>query len=347
MEPLVTVLISSYNQGAYITECLNSVLNQSYKNLQVIVVDDGSQDDTLDILQSFEDERLTALTTEKNTAFRLYEIAEKEIQGKYVAELALDDRWTLDKIKKQVDFLESHGSIGAVFSWCEVLTPDLNEKERLEKIFNVQNREMHEWFRELIVGGNKFNNPSVMFRTEVFQKYGGYRFRYRQLQDLELWLRMLPNETIYVMPEKLTYYMWHPQDKVGNISAATVDNMVRLDTEMSYILFDVFRNTDGDFFNRSFSRELEGDMSLENEDIVCKKFLILACFNSSVFQDAAILFYHEYIREDGVLDVLEHKYGFSRADFWKYEGEKGSVHDMMTYRDLAVKWRETYYNNQK
>ena len=88
-------------------------------------------------------------------------------------------------------------------------------------------------------------------------------------------------------------------------------------------------------------------MSLENEDIVCKKFLILACFNSSVFQDAAILFYHEYIREDGVLDVLEHKYGFSRADFWKYEGEKGSVHDMMTYRDLAVKWRETYYNNQK
>ena len=141
MEPLVTVLISSYNQGAYITECLNSVLNQSYKNLQVIVVDDGSQDDTLDILQSFEDERLTALTTEKNTAFRLYEIAEKEIQGKYVAELALDDRWTLDKIKKQVDFLESHGSIGAVFSWCEVLTPDLNEKERLEKIFNVQNRD--------------------------------------------------------------------------------------------------------------------------------------------------------------------------------------------------------------
>ena len=215
MEPLVTVLISSYNQGAYISECLNSVLNQSYKNLQVIVVDDGSQDDTLEILQSCEDERVTALTTEKNTAFRLYEIAEKEIQGKYVAELASDDRWTLDKIKKQVDFLESHGSIGAVFSWCEVLTPDLNEKERLEKIFNVQNREMHEWFRELIVEGNKFNNPSVMFRTEVFQKYGGYRFQYRQLQDLELWLRMLPNETIYVMPEKLTYYMCILRIKLG------------------------------------------------------------------------------------------------------------------------------------
>lgn len=192
MEPLVTVLISSYNQGAYITECLNSVLNQSYKNLQVIVVDDGSQDDTLDILQSFEDERLTALTTEKNTAFRLYEIAEKEIQGKYVAELALDDRWTLDKIKKQVDFLESHGSIGAVFSWCEVLTPDLNEKERLEKIFNVQNREMHEWFRELIVEGNKFNNRPSCSGQKCFRNMVAIDFDTRQLQDLELWLRMLP-----------------------------------------------------------------------------------------------------------------------------------------------------------
>lgn len=347
MEPLVTVLISSYNHAKYIAAGLESVLNQSYKNLQIIVVDDGSQDDTLDLLQSYEDERLTVLTAERNTAFRLYDTAKSKIQGKYVAELASDDRWTLDKIQKQVDFLENHGEIGLVFSWCEVLTPDLKEKERLESVFNVQNKEMHEWFWELIVEGNKFNNPSVMFRTEVFQKYDGYRFQYRQLQDLELWLRMLPNENVYIMPEKLTYYTWHPKDNVGNMSADTMENMVRLDMEMSYILFDVFRNIDGAFFNRAFARELEGDMSLEKADIICKKFLILACFNSSVFQDAAILFYHECIREDGVLDTLEHKYGFSRADFWKYEGEKGSVHDMRAYRDLAVKWRESYYNCQR
>ena len=167
MEPLVTVLISSYNHAKYIAAGLESVLNQSYKNLQIIVVDDGSQDDTLDLLQSYEDERLTVLTAERNTAFRLYDTAKSKIQGKYVAELASDDRWTLDKIQKQVDFLENHGEIGLVFSWCEVLTPDLKEKERLESVFNVQNKEMHEWFWELIVEGNKFNNPSVMFLSLI------------------------------------------------------------------------------------------------------------------------------------------------------------------------------------
>lgn len=347
MEPLVTVLMSSYNHGKFIADGLESVLNQSYKNLQIIVVDDGSQDDTQDILRSYKDERLTVLMTDKNTAFRLYETVKSKIQGEYVAELASDDSWDLDKIQKQVDFMETHKEIGAVFSWCEVLTQDLKEKERLEKVFNVQNKEMYEWFWELIVVGNEFNNPSVMFRTEVFRKYDGYRFQYRQLQDLELWLRMLPHEQIYIMPEKLTYYTWHPEDNTGNISADTVENMVRLDTEMSYILFDIFRNTEGAFFNRAFARELEGDTSVEEADVICKKFLILACFNSSVFQDAAILYYHEFIRKEGVLDILEQKYGFSRADFWKYEGEKGSVHDMRVYRELAVKWRETYYNNQK
>ena len=81
MEPLVTVLISSYNHAKYIAAGLESVLNQSYKNLQIIVVDDGSQDDTLDLLQSYEDERLTVLTAERNTAFRLYDTAKSKIQG--------------------------------------------------------------------------------------------------------------------------------------------------------------------------------------------------------------------------------------------------------------------------
>ena len=61
---------------------------------------------------------------------------------------------------------------------------------------------------------------------------------------------MLPNENVYIMPEKLTYYTWHPKDNVGNMSADTMENMVRLDMEMSYILFDVFRNIDGAFFLR-------------------------------------------------------------------------------------------------
>ena len=65
----------------------------------------------------------------------MYDTAKSKIQGKYIAELASDDRWTLDKVQKQVDFLENHGEIGLVFSWCEVLTPDLKEKDRLESVF--------------------------------------------------------------------------------------------------------------------------------------------------------------------------------------------------------------------
>ena len=76
----ISIIVPIYNVEKYVRQCIESIINQTYKNLQIIVVDDGSQDDTLDLLQSYEDERLTVLTAERNTAFRLYDTAKSKIQ---------------------------------------------------------------------------------------------------------------------------------------------------------------------------------------------------------------------------------------------------------------------------
>lgn len=110
-QPLVSVVIPMHNSGAHIAETVQSVLDQTYRHLQIIAVDDASSDDTLDILGAIDDPRLEIVRLDTNGgAGNARNVGIDAASGRYLALLDSDDRWHPEKIESQLDFMRSSGA---------------------------------------------------------------------------------------------------------------------------------------------------------------------------------------------------------------------------------------------
>ncbi len=117
VEGLVSVIMPSWNTGKFISESINSVLNQTYKSLELIIVDDCSDDNTDEVVSSFKDERIRYLKNDKNLGAALTRNrALREANGEWIAFLDSDDLWEKEKLEKQISFMNSNGY---VFSYHE------------------------------------------------------------------------------------------------------------------------------------------------------------------------------------------------------------------------------------
>ncbi|GAB1540165.1 hypothetical protein NUACC21_28340 [Scytonema sp. NUACC21] len=116
-ESLVSVVIPTYNRPSYLREAIESAVNQTYKNIEIIVSDDGSAQNPQDIVESFQDPRIRFRRNTRNLGIALNVIsAFKEARGKYVASLNDDDIWNKDFLEKLVSQLEAHPNLAAAFS---------------------------------------------------------------------------------------------------------------------------------------------------------------------------------------------------------------------------------------
>ena len=107
---LVSVIMPSWNTGKYIMESVNSVLQQTYRKLELIIVDDASTDNTLEVLKAVDDDRVKILVNEKNSGAAISRNrAMREARGEWVAFLDSDDLWQPTKLEKQLEFMEAHG----------------------------------------------------------------------------------------------------------------------------------------------------------------------------------------------------------------------------------------------
>ena len=110
MNKIVSVIMPSFNTGRFIKEAINSVINQTYTNWELIIVDDCSNDDTNEIINSFEDSRIKYLKNDTNMGAAICRNrALKEAKGKWIAFLDSDDLWKKDKLEKQISFMEKGG----------------------------------------------------------------------------------------------------------------------------------------------------------------------------------------------------------------------------------------------
>ena len=115
-DKLVSVYINVYNREDLIGETIQSVLDQTYSNLQIIVVDDGSSDNTAEVVRNFADSRIEFYPLEKNVnVVGALNEGLKHVRGEYVAHVDSDDLWDPEKIEKQVCFLEDHPEYGSCF----------------------------------------------------------------------------------------------------------------------------------------------------------------------------------------------------------------------------------------
>jgi glycosyltransferase involved in cell wall biosynthesis len=226
---LVSIIMPAYNAEKFIGESIESVLVQTWKNWELIIVDDGSVDNTSQIIKNYamRDERIKYFFQENQKQGRARNYGIKHSNGEYVAFLDSDDLWVPDKLEIQVEFFRKSGadlifSDGYIFSDNPVQTS--GSFNTLTGLYRGDEAIV------LFLKQNRIPILSVLTRMKVLEEVGGFSEE-RELQNIEdyhLWLRiLLKGYSVYGMKEKLVYYRRHgSQVTMGDpISSEKVLNM--------------------------------------------------------------------------------------------------------------------------
>lgn len=316
-EPLVSVVIPVYNGENIINETLDSVLSQTYYNMEVIVIDDASVDGSRERILAYNDDRIRSVFLEKNRHV-CYAGNEgfKLACGKYVAVIGHDDVWETDKVEKQITFLEKHPTYNLCFSWADIIDENGQNRNRenkeLYQRFCSGNYPTKKWIRKLLESNNFFCAPSVCIRREALQESGGYRYALVQLQDYDLWLRLLKTGEVYIFQEKLTRYRRF-FEKGKNISEDNAATRIRDAHERQWIHYNNIKNMSAQEFLEIFSDDLKNPAATQEKEVLCEKAIWLwnggNCFAEDMF---AQLFEDEESR-----NILEEEYGVGLKDFYE------------------------------
>jgi len=204
---LVSVVITTYNRAGYIKRAVESVLAQTYKNIEVIIVDDGSIDKTPRILSelSKREPKIVILTNKTNLgAVKSANRGIRKAKGKYIARLDDDDFWCdFKKLEKQVSFLERNPEYNLVGGG--IIKVDKEGKEIIRYLSPENDKDI----RKVILINNVFVHSTVLFRRNVFEKVGDYDEQFIFGEDMELWLRIGKLGKFYNFQEFFVYSLDH------------------------------------------------------------------------------------------------------------------------------------------
>ena len=207
--PKVSIIISSYNHAKYLRAAIDSALNQTFTNFELIIWDDASTDDSWEIIQSYTDPRIQSFLNKQNrrAASNFNDAIANVARGEYIALFTSDDIWEPDKLEKQVDFLDGHPNIGVVFSLAQVIDEKGNIFEDSDHfystIFDQDNRSRFDWLNRFFMHGNALCDPSAVVRKICYKECGLYRNGLTMVDDLDFWIRVCLKFEIHVIQERL------------------------------------------------------------------------------------------------------------------------------------------------
>lgn len=205
MKPEVSVVMPIFNQESFLKEAVKSILDQTFKNFEFLVLNDGSTDNSLKIIKSFKDKRIKIFQNKKRQGLaRGLNFLIKKAKGEYIARMDGDDISLPGRLRDQVGFLEKNPQIVLVGSWAKII----NEKGEVIGEFKYPTR--YAAIRKIILSNNPFIHPSVMFRKKIFKKLGGYDEKLFYSQDYDLFLRLVIKYPCANIPKCLLKVRWVP-----------------------------------------------------------------------------------------------------------------------------------------
>jgi glycosyltransferase involved in cell wall biosynthesis len=206
--PLISVCMPVYNTEAYIAEAVESILNQTYRNFEFIIIDDGSTDQSLSILERYaaQDTRIR-LSSKPNAGYvvRLNEMV-GATRGELIARMDADDVAMPERFARQLDFLNAHPEVVAV--GCRTLAID-SDGDPIAEFCTVQHHEEIDRMHLEARHGGVISHPAAMIRADAIRTVGGYRAEYWPTEDMDLWLRLAEIGRLANLPEMLLKYRQH------------------------------------------------------------------------------------------------------------------------------------------
>jgi glycosyltransferase involved in cell wall biosynthesis len=201
MKPRLSVLLPVYNAEKYIRQSIESILNQTFSDFELIILDDGSKDGSMRLIQEIHDPRIKIIS---QSNMGLGATLNKGMQlsvGEFIARQDADDISLPDRFAKQIDFLERNRDVALVGTWAQIMDENGNLESRCHKHPTNSNE-----LRCDLVFNNPFVHSSVMFRRNQIQEVGGYADERNAFEDFDLWSRVSHHFSVANLPEVLIYY---------------------------------------------------------------------------------------------------------------------------------------------
>lgn len=180
--PRISVIMSVYNGEKYLREAIESILSQTFTNFEFIIVNDASVDSSLEIIRSYQDERIRTINNEKNIGLtKSLNKAIREARGEYIARQDADDISLPNRFEEQIKYFDKHPEVALLGTSADKI--DEQGKVLLKVI--VTTKPGRSLFK-----GNQFNHGSTMFKRGAVDRLRGYNELFKYCQDYELWLRI-------------------------------------------------------------------------------------------------------------------------------------------------------------
>jgi glycosyltransferase involved in cell wall biosynthesis len=343
--PRVSVIIPSYNHEKYVAEAIQSVLDQTYQDFEIVITDDGSSDSTVSIIKSFTDPRIKLFCFPKNQGAAVaanHCIA--EAKGEFIALLNSDDAFVPEKLEKQVQFLDRNSKMGAVFSYAQFINEDSDDithtNHLYQEIFLQKNRSRFDWLKYFFYHGNCFCHPSILIRRECYSKVGCYDPRFAQLPDFDFWIRFCQEYDCFILAENLVRF--RIQKSQINASGDRPEVWNRFSFELPIILEQYLNPEVLENFTKIFPEAIE-DMELcinglENKNLI--KFLIarlaLASKISAVQYFGISTIYRIFSDNKESLKEIKELYSFDFVDLIDLAGKQSVFLDSKHVTEMRL-----------
>lgn len=276
--PLVSVIMPTYNHAKFIGNAIESVLGQSYKNLELIIVDNYSEDDTEEIVTSFADKRIKYLKFKNHgiiAASRNYGI--KNSQGKYIAFLDSDDMWHHFKLEKQLQYFCDKEIVGVGTDAILISDTPFYRQEYHPRSTNGY----VDYDYYSILNSNPIITSSVIVRRDILSVVGGFDEDpdFRFIEDWQLWLRMARLGKFRILGGQLVYYrVFTDKDRDRVDVAKRVLKIFEKQLDLGYVTEKDIKEARAGV-NLLIARRL-----LDSGDPVCRRYYFAAFKDSSIFK---------------------------------------------------------------
>ena len=231
---IISIIIPVYNAEKTIESTINSVLNQTFIDFELIVINDGSTDSTLEIVHKITDPRLKIFSyaNANQAASRNRGIA--KATGEYIAFLDADDLWTPDKLESQINLLKNNSTAAVVYSWTNCIN-EFNQflypGTRANFSGNV--------YQNLLLADFISNGSNALIRKQALEEVGVFDVELPVAEDWDLWLRLAYRYPFVVVPQPQVFYRQSPQ--------SSSSNLVKQETAMLKVIEQAFNQVPEDF----------------------------------------------------------------------------------------------------
>lgn len=346
---VISVLMVNYNKAEQLRESIESVLKQTYRKFQFIIVDDGSTDQSPEIIREYaeRDCRVEAYLRQENQKIsQVTNFGLTKVKGDYLARIDSDDLWAPDKLERQLAFMQEHPDCQICFTGANLIDEkgvSLNQEEaELFGLLNLPEMSREENLRFFFCHGNYLVHASVMMTAEFMRKLGEHNPAYLQIHDFDCWVRAVKKTHLYKMPERLTSLRRFRKEQEKNTSARTEVATIRYDNECMLLRSHFFEEMSEELFVSAFQEMFRYPQASSPEELACEKaFLLCSGYRPGgrYHPILGIFALERLLSQEKTRRILKKIYGYTPATFYEEMGQH-LILDEYLIRDIEEERRQ-------